>query len=51
MRRALANLTGDKIMTLVASALAGGDCIESTPDALRAGGTAGVLRRACVKAY
>ena len=31
--------TGDKIMTLVASALAGGDCID-TP---RAGGTAGVL--------
>ena len=32
--------TGDKIMTLVASALAGGDCIA---DALRAGGTARVL--------
>ena len=37
----LAN-TGDKIMTLVASALAGGDCIDDA-DALRAGGTAGVL--------
>ena len=34
--------TGDKIMTLVASALAGGDCIDDA-DALRAGGTAGVL--------
>ena len=34
--------TGDKMMTLVASALAGGDCIDDT-DALRAGGTAGVL--------
>ena len=34
--------TGDKIMTLVASALAGGDCIDDV-DALRAGGTAGVL--------
>ena len=33
---------GDKIMTLVASALAGGDCIDDA-DALRAGGTAGVL--------
>ena len=31
--------TGDKIMTLVASALAGGDCIDDA-DALRAGGTA-----------
>ena len=39
MRRAN---TGDKIMTLVASALAGGDCIDDA-DALRAGGTAGVL--------
>ena len=36
--------TGDKIMTLVASALAGGDCIDDA-DALRAGGTAGVLER------
>ena len=35
--------TGDKIMTLVASALAGGDCIDDA-DALRAGGTAGVPR-------
>ena len=34
--------TGDKIMTLVASALAGGDCIDDA-DALRAGGTARVL--------
>ena len=31
--------TGDKMMTLVASALAGGDCINDA-DALRAGGTA-----------
>ena len=29
--------TGDKVMTLVASALAGGDCIDDA-DALRAGG-------------
>ena len=34
--------TGDKLMTLVASALAGGACIDDA-DALRAGGTAGVL--------
>ena len=34
--------TGDKIMTLVASALAGGDCIDDA-DALRAGGTAGAI--------
>ena len=34
--------TGDKIMTLVASALAGGDCIDDA-DALRTGGTACVL--------
>ena len=34
--------TGDKIMTLVASALAGGDCIDDA-DALRAGGTVRVL--------
>ena len=33
---------GDKLMTLVASALAGGDCIDDD-DALSAGGTAGVL--------
>ena len=33
--------TGDKLMTLVASALAGGDCIDAA-DALRAGGTASV---------
>ena len=32
--------TGAKIMTLVASALAGGDCIDDV-DVLRAGGTAG----------
>ena len=36
--------TGDKLMTLVASALAGGDCIDDA-DALRSGGTAGVLGR------
>ena len=36
--------TGDKMMTLVASALAGGDCIDDA-DALRAGGTACTLRR------
>ena len=34
--------TGDKLLTLVASALAGGDCIDDA-DALRAGDTAGVL--------
>ena len=34
--------TGDKLLTLVASALADGDCIDDA-DALRAGGTAGVL--------
>ena len=34
--------TGDKVMTLVASALAGGDCIDDA-DALRAGGTAGAI--------
>ena len=34
--------TGDKIVTLVASALAGGDCIDDA-DALRAGRTARVL--------
>ena len=34
--------TGDKLLTLVASALAGGDCIDDA-DALRAGETAGVL--------
>ena len=33
---------GDKMMTLVASALARGDCIDDA-DALRAGGTARVL--------
>ena len=33
---------GDKMMTLIASALAGGDCIDDAV-ALRAGGTAGVL--------
>ena len=33
---------GDKMMTLVASALAGGDCIDDA-DVLRAGGTARVL--------
>ena len=34
--------TGDKVMTLVASALAGGDCIDDA-DVLRAGGTAGAI--------
>ena len=34
--------TGDKMMTLVASALAGGNCIDAA-DVLRAGGTARVL--------
>ena len=34
--------TGDKLMTLVASALAGGDCIDDA-DVLPAGGTASVL--------
>ena len=34
--------TGDKIVTLVASALAGGDCIDDA-DVLRTGRTAGVL--------
>ena len=34
--------TGDKMMTLVASAPAGGDCIDDA-DVLRAGGTVGVL--------
>ena len=33
---------GDKLLTLLASALAGGDCIDDA-DALRAGGTAAVL--------
>ena len=33
---------GDKMLTLVASALAGGDCIDDA-DALRAGGTERVL--------
>ena len=33
---------GDKVLTLVASALAGGDCIDAA-DALRAGGTERVL--------
>ena len=34
--------TGDKMMTMVASALAGGDCIDDA-DALRTGGTACTL--------
>ena len=34
--------TGDKMLTLVASALAGGDCIDDT-DALRTGGTTGAI--------
>ena len=41
MRRGRAN-TGDKMLTLVASALAGGDCIDDA-DALRTGGTACTL--------
>ena len=41
MPRARAN-TGDKIVTLVASALAGGDCIDDA-DVLRTGGTASAL--------
>ena len=40
---------GDKMLTLVASALAGGDCIDDA-DALRAGGTAGVLDCMVIKA-
>ena len=35
---------GDKMVTLVASALAAGDCIDDA-DVLRCGGTAGVLGR------
>ena len=34
--------TGDKVMTLVASALAGGDCIDDA-DVLRTGGTASAI--------
>ena len=34
--------TGDKVMTLVASVLAGGDCIDDA-DVLRTGGTASAL--------
>ena len=34
--------TGDKLMTLVASALAGGDCIDNA-DVLRTGRTAGAI--------
>ena len=34
--------TGDKVMTLVASALAGGDCINDA-DVMRTGGTAGAI--------
>ena len=33
---------GDKVLTLVASALAGGDCIDAD-DVLRTGGTAGAI--------
>ena len=40
-RRGRAN-TGDKLMTLVASAMAGGDCIDDA-DVLRTGGTACTL--------
>ena len=42
MRHGAQSNTGDKMLTLVASALAGGDCIDDA-DALRAGGTVGVL--------
>ena len=35
--------TGDKMMTLVASALAGGGCIDAAADALRTGRTSSVL--------
>ena len=41
--------TGDKLMTLVASAMAGGDCVDDA-DALRAGGTAGALDCMVIKA-
>ena len=41
MRLGRAN-AGDQVLTLVASALAGGDCIDDA-DALRAGGTDRVL--------
>ena len=41
MRRGGPN-PGDKMMTLVASALAGGDCIDDA-DVLRTGGTARTL--------
>ena len=34
--------TGDKVMTLIASALAGGDCIDDA-DVLRTGGTASAI--------
>ena len=34
---------GDKLLTLVASALAGGDCIDDDADVLRTGGTAGAI--------
>ena len=34
--------TGDKMLTLVTSALAGGDCIDDA-DVLRSGGTAGAI--------
>ena len=34
--------TGDKMLTLVASALAGGDCIDAA-DVLRTGGTTGAI--------
>ena len=41
MRRVRAN-PGDKLLTLVASALAGGDCIDDA-DVLRTGGTASAI--------
>ena len=37
--------TGDKLLTLVASALAGGDCIDDA-DVLRTGGTVGSVVKA-----
>ena len=40
--------TGDKLMTLIASALAGGDCIDDA-DALRSGSTGRVL--GCAAGY
>ena len=41
--------TGDKMLTLVASALAGGDCIDDA-DVLRTGGTTGAIDCMVIKA-